>query len=281
MQIESFFDTVTNTWTYLVIDEATRAAIVIDPVLDYDADTGKVIGDAAARFIQHCQKHRLQLLWILETHIHADHFTAAYHLQQRVGGQIAISAGIHDILEYWVPRLPNITGIPMQGQQFGCLLVDEEVIQVGNLSVTAMHTPGHTPADIAYLIEDAVFTGDTLFLPDVGTGRADFPGGGAEQAFQSIQRLYALPKTTRVFVGHDYPAQRAPQCESTIAAEKANNIMLNEKITEQEFIRKRVERDKILAAPKLLTSALHVNLRAGQLSQNEYDNILSGKSYPL
>lgn len=264
MLIQHFYDLATATWTYVVTDEATLACAVIDPVLDYDPTTQTTHTASADQIVAYIQQHGLRLAFILETHVHADHLTAASYLKSQLGGQIAIGSGIKVVLAHFVPAL-QLTQVPLDGSQFDMLLEDGDVLHIGKLPVQVLHTPGHTPACVSYKIEDAVFVGDTLFVPRMGTARADFPGGDAQVLYASIQKILSLPPATRIFVGHDYPPQgEEPQWQSTVQQERLSNTMVGDAIAPADFIHKRQERDKMLAAPRLLVPALQMNMRGWQ-----------------
>ncbi len=264
--MQAFFDPQTWTVTYAVWDPATRRAAVIDPVLDYDFKSGHT-GTASADEVLACvAENALQVDWILETHAHADHLSGARYLQQRVGGKIAIGENIRAV-QATFKKLYNLERefLP-DGSQFDHLFKDGETFMIGGVAATAMLVPGHTPADMAYLIDGSVFVGDTLFMPDVGSARADFPGGDAHQLYASMRRLLALPPETTMYVCHDYPpAQRAPRWQTTVAEQKARNVHVRDGITEDEFVAMRQARDATLEVPTLILPSIQVNVRAGQL----------------
>lgn len=269
-EIQPFLHEPTSTWSYVVGDRDTRAAVVIDPVLDYDIHSGRCRMAAADELVAFVRKERLEVEWILETHAHADHLSAAPHIKAALGGQIAIGEGIRQVQRTFRDVYNLGPGFPVDGRQFDRLLADGEEFQIGSLTLRAIATPGHTSDSLSYLIGDAVFVGDSIFMPDGGTARCDFPGGDAALLFASIRRLYALPPETRVFVCHDYsPGGRKPLCETTIAAERAGNIHLRDGVTEAEFVAMRTKRDAGLAVPKLLYPAVQVNIRAGHLPEPE------------
>jgi glyoxylase-like metal-dependent hydrolase (beta-lactamase superfamily II) len=263
--IRAFFDEATFTATYLVIDPATRQAAVIDPVLDYDAATGEITTRSADAVLAAATAADCTITWLLDTHVHADHLTALAYLRAETGAQTGI--GEHVILVQGVfGPLFDARDLRTDGSEFDHLLKDGECIWIGNLPVDILHTPGHTPADVSYRIGDAVFVGDTLFMPDYGTARADFPGGDAHQLYHSIQRLLALPPETRIFVGHDYkaPDRSLFAWETTVAAQRETNIHVHLGIAESDFVAMRGARDVILAAPRLLLPSIQVNMRAGK-----------------
>lgn len=263
---QAFFDRATWTVSYVVSDAATGAAAVIDPVLDYDFKSGHTDTSSADRVLAYLAERKLKVEWILETHAHADHLSAARYLQERVGGRVGIGEHIREV-QATFKKLYNLERefLP-DGSQFDHLFKDGEVFRIGEVEATAMLVPGHTPADIAYRIEDSVFVGDTLFMPDVGTARADFPGGDAAMLFRSIRRLLALPPQTRIYVCHDYPPQgREAQWQTTVAEQRAKNVHVRDGITEDEFVAMRKARDATLEVPTLILPSIQVNVRAGQM----------------
>ena len=264
--IQPFFDPKTWTVSYVVSDLATKSAAVIDTVLDYDFKSGHTDTNAADALLKYVKAEGLTVQWILETHAHADHLSGARYLQERVGGQIAIGEHIREV-QATFKKLYNLerTFLP-DGSQFDHLFKDGEVFRIGEVEATALLVPGHTPADMAYLVDGAVFVGDTLFMPDVGTARADFPGGDAHTLYRSMRRLLTLPPETRVFVCHDYPPKgREARWETTIAEQKASNIHVRDGISEEEFVAMRNARDATLEVPTLILPSIQVNVRAGQL----------------
>ncbi len=269
-EVHPFMHEPTSTWTYVVADPGTRAAVVIDPALDYDIHSGRCWTAAADELIAFVRKERLKVEWVLETHAHADHLSAAPHIKAALGGQIAIGEGIRQVQRTFRDVYNLGSGFPVDGRQFDRLLADGEEFRIGSQTLRALATPGHTSDSLSYLIGDAVFVGDSIFMPDGGTARCDFPGGDAALLFASIRRLYELPPETRVFVCHDYsPGGRQPLCETTIAAERTGNIHLRDGVSEADFIALRTKRDAGLAVPKLLYPAVQVNIRAGQLPEPE------------
>lgn len=272
--ILSFFHEDTNTFTYVVNDPATNHAAIVDSVLDYCAASGRTHTTAADEVIAGVKDRGLTIDWILETHVHADHLSAAPYLQEQLGGKIAIGSHVQDVQKIFT-QLFNTNGVATDGSQFGLLIDDGQTFIIGELEARAIHTPGHTPACMAYLIGDAVFVGDTLFSPDYGTARCDFPGGDARALYQSIQKLFALPGETRVFLCHDYlPAGRDHYInETTIADEKADNIHVGHGASEDEFVKMRTERDATLSMPKLILPSVQVNMRAGHLPEAEDNGI--------
>ena len=272
--IQPFYDAATGTFSYVIADQATKAAAVIDPVLDFDMKSGRTSTGGADAILDHLRAHGLTLHWILETHAHADHLSAARHLQQQAGGRIGIGAHITQV-QATFRKLYNLerSFLP-DGSQFDHLFKDGERFHIGQTEVTAMHVPGHTPADLAYLVNDAAFIGDTLFLPDVGSARADFPGGDARTLYRSVRKLLALLPETRLFVCHDYPpAGRAPRCETTVAEQRAANIHVHDGVSEDAFVAMREQRDATLEVPTLILPSLQVNVRAGRLPPPEDDGV--------
>ena len=269
-QLQAFFDPATWTVTYVVHDGA-RAA-VIDSVLDYDPKSGRTRTTSADRVIAFVRGRGLKLEWILETHAHADHLSAAPYLKKQLGGRIAIGERIRDVQSVF----RKVFNLHDEFPRFDHLLADGERFRIGALEAEAIHVPGHTPADMAYRVGDAVFVGDTLFMPDVGTARADFPGGDARTLYRSIRRLLALPPETRLFVCHDYPpAGRAPKWETTVAEQRAANIHVRDGVSEDEFVAMRTARDRTLDMPTLILPSIQVNIRAGEMPPPEDD----GRSY--
>ncbi|WCM88390.1 MBL fold metallo-hydrolase [Acidovorax sp. NCPPB 3576] len=271
--VQPFFDSATGTVTYLVWDLATRCAAVIDPVLDFDAAAGRTATRSADAVLACVRERGLTVQWILETHAHADHLSAAPYLQAQAGGRIAVGEHIRAVQAAFGRLFPAETGAA-DGSPFDHLLRDGETLLLGATPLIALWVPGHTPADMAYLVDGAAFVGDTLFMPDVGTARADFPGGDAATLYRSIQRLLALPGNTRVFVCHDYPpAGREPQWETTVQAQREDNIHVGGGVAEADFVALRRARDATLGAPALLLPSLQVNVRAGQLPAAEANGI--------
>ncbi|MFT3719594.1 MBL fold metallo-hydrolase [Pseudorhodoferax sp.] len=264
--IQAFFDEATHTVTYLVADPATGQAAVIDPVLDYDHASGRAGTAGADRVLAALGARGATLAWVLETHAHADHLSAAPHLRRRTGAPVAIGEHIRDVQAIFRPvfDLDDVSG---DGSEFQRLLRDGDVLPLGRLRIEVLHTPGHTPACVSYRIGDAVFVGDTLFMPDYGTARADFPGGDARTLYRSIRRLLALPPATRLFMCHDYkaPGRDAYAWESSVAAERAANVHVRDGVDEDAFVALRERRDATLAAPALLLPSVQVNIRAGRL----------------
>lgn len=274
MQIKTFFDNKTNTFTYIVIDPQTNYCAVIDSVQDYNTASGKTETKAADKIIDFIQANNLKLEWILETHIHTDHLTGAHYIKSKLGGKIGIGEHILQVLEYWVPIFNTANDTPADASQFDHLFKDGEAFKIGDLDVKILHTPGHTPACVSYLIEDAVFAGDSIFMPHLGTARVDFPGGSAEILYESIQKILSLPDATRIFICHDYPEKNKQEsCLSTVKEQRESNIFINQNITKEDYIKARTKRDKTLAVPKLLLPSIQINMRAGELSPPEDNNV--------
>lgn len=265
--IESFFHAATYTVTYVVHDPATMEAAIVDSVLDFDPNSGRTDTLAADQVVDYINTHNLKVMWLLETHAHADHFSAAPYLQERLGGKIAIGAAITTVQAVFGKLFNAGTEFERDGSQFDELFNDGDTFTIGNIPVTVMHVPGHTPADIAYVVGEAVFTGDTMFMPDYGTARADFPGGDARKLFRSLRRILSLPPETRLFLCHDYlPKGRSTYVwETTVAAEREGNIHAHDGITEDEFVQMREARDATLDMPRLILPAIQVNMRAGHM----------------
>lgn len=280
-QVKAFFDPATWTVSYVLSCNSTGMAAVIDPVLDFDFKSGRTQTRSADAVLAYMREAGLTLQWILETHAHADHLSGAHYLQQQAGGRIAIGARIRQVQAVFKKLFNLERGFLPDGTQFDHLFEDGEVFHVGEAAVTAWWVPGHTPADMAYQVDDMVFVGDTLFMPDVGTARADFPGGDAQLLYRSIQRLLALPLQTRVFMCHDYPpAGRAPQWETTVQQQRAHNIHVRDGISEAQFVAMRQARDATLAVPTLILPSIQVNIRAGQMPPAD-DNGVSYLRIPL
>ena len=271
--VEPFFHADSSTWTYLVSDPASAAALVIDPVLDFDARSGRTGTRSIQALLDRAAAQGLQLGWVLETHAHADHLSAGAWLRRQVPGVlIGIGAGICEVQATFRSIFNLEPGFAVDGSQFDRLFVDGERLMVGELEVEIIATPGHTNDSVSYLVGDALFVGDSLFMPDGGTARCDFPGGDAARLYRSIQRLYALPDATRVFVCHDYgPGGRPVACETTIGAQKAGNTQVREGVAEADYVAVRTSRDATLAMPALLLPAVQVNIRAGELPPPEAD----------
>lgn len=267
--VKTFFDPITWTLTYVVWAEGGAECAVIDPVLDYDRRNGQISTGSVDAVCGFAAANGLKVTWIMDTHVHADHMTGIAELARRTGAKTAIGAQVR-VVQKTFAGIYNLPGFPCDGSQFDRLLEDGDQIQVGALCVTALHVPGHTPACMAYSIGDALFVGDTVFMPDFGTARCDFPGGDAATLYRSTRRLLDLPGDTRMFVGHDYGANgRDVAWETTVAAQKAANIHVRDGIGEAEFVAMRQARDATLEMPELLLPSLQVNIRAGNLPEPE------------
>lgn len=276
VHIESFFDQVTGTVSHVLADTSTGHAAVIDPILDFDPKSGTLTSGSSDRIIDVIRRQGWQVQWILETHAHADHISGAQHVRHHLGGRVAIGANIQQVQKIFRTVFHFERSFLTDGSQFDHLFEDGEVFHLGSLPITALWVPGHTPADMAYLVGQDVFVGDTLFMPDVGTARADFPGGDAARLFRSIGRILNLPSDTRIHVCHDYPPQgREPAWVSTVAAQKAGNIHVRDGIGEAQFVAMRHQRDATLAMPTLILPSVQINLRAGKMPPAKED----GRTY--
>ena len=272
--IQAFFDPATGTVSYVVHAGRGSACALIDTVLDYDPKAGRTSSAGADRIVAYVREHELRVEWILETHAHADHLSAARHMKALVGGRIAIGENIRTVQSVFGKVFNLGAAVPADGSQFDHLLCDNEEFQIGGLTARALHVPGHTPADLAYLIGDALFVGDTLFMPDVGSARCDFPGGDADALYRSIRRLLALPPQTRLFVCHDYPPEgREARWETTVQAERERNIHVHEGVSQTDFAAMRRARDATLEMPTLILPAIQVNIRAGALPEPEANGL--------
>lgn len=274
--VKEFFDPATFTLTYVVYDPATRDAVIIDPVLDYDPKASKISKDSIGKVVEFARAEKLNIHYILETHAHADHLSGSQDLKREYpDAKLAIGARIRDVQNVFKDVFNLPPSFKADGSQFDLLLDDNQEIKAGSFAIRTIYTPGHTPACASYLIGDAVFTGDALFMPDYGTGRCDFPAGDSGALYDSVQgRLYALPDTTRVFVGHDYqPGGRPVAFQSTIGEEKKANIQLKGSTTREDFVSFRNKRDATLEAPKLLLQSVQVNINAGRLPEPESNGV--------
>lgn len=271
--IQSFFDPATFTVTHIVSDPTTRRAAIIDSVLDYDPKSGRTTRDAADKVIAYVRQVGLTVDWLLETHAHADHLSAAPYLKRQLGGQIGIGAHIRQVQGVF-KDIFNAKDMNTYGAEFDHLFEDGEHFRIGELSVEVMHTPGHTPACLTYIVGADAFVGDTLFMPDYGTARCDFPGGDAATLFRSIRKVLSLPPETRLHLCHDYPPEgRAPVWETTVADQRAKNIHVHDGVSEADFVAMRTARDKTLAMPTLILPAIQVNVRAGNLPPAEDNGV--------
>ncbi len=276
-EVTSFFDNATNTITYVVRDPGGSACAIIDSVLDFDYASGRTDTASADAVIAFVREKGYRVEWLLETHVHADHLSAAPYLQEQVGGKIGIGRKITVVQDTFGKVFNAGTEFERDGSQFDKLFEEGDSIHIGQLRVDVLHTPGHTPACLTYVIGDAAFVGDTLFMPDFGTARCDFPGGSADTMWDSVQKILALPDETRIFVGHDYKAEGREDYawETTVGEQKARNVHVGAGRTREDFVRMRTERDAKLAMPKLIVPSLQVNMRAGQMPPPEDD----GRTY--
>jgi glyoxylase-like metal-dependent hydrolase (beta-lactamase superfamily II) len=268
--VEPFFHAATGSYSYVVSDPGSTHAAIIDPVLDFDVVSGRTSAEAAQALGDYVERAGLRVDWILETHVHADHLSAADYLRQRFGGRLGIGAGVRDVQAHW-RRVYNLgDDFAADGSQFDRLFQDGDEFEIGQLRGRVIATPGHTGDGVTYLIGDAAFIGDTLFAPDCGSARCDFPGGSAQTLYDSIAKLYALPESTRVFLCHDYPdTRRGPRCQTTIAEEKRDNIHVCGDTSREDFVKMRETRDAGLSLPRLIFPALQVNIRGGALPEPE------------
>ena len=271
-KVKCFFDKETNTASYIVIDESTKKCAIFDSVLDFDYFSGKISYTNAEKLIHFIISNKLELQWLNETHIHADHLSAAPYIKNKLGGNIGISSEIIQLQKIFGKVFNSGTEFEMDGSQFDCLFEDGDNYQIGDLECKTMLTPGHTPECMTHIIGDAAFVGDTLFMPDGGTARADFPGGDANQLYNSIKKILSLPEETRIFVCHDYmPEGREAKWETTVGEQKQNNIHINDTVAKDAFVQMREERDSSLKTPKLMIPSIQVNIRAGKMPPKEED----------
>lgn len=272
--VSAFFDEATFTVTYVVSDPATGRAAVVDPVLDFDPASGRTSTSSADEVVAFVEDNKLRVDWILETHVHADHLSGAPYISESLGGKAAIGKDVTAVQEAFKDVF-NLKDLATDGSQFEHLFADAETFSVGDIEAYVIATPGHTPACVTYVIGDAAFVGDTLFMPDFGSARTDFPGGSAPQLYESIQKILALPDDTRLFMCHDYkaPGRDVYAWETSVAEQRASNIHINDKVSRDEFVAMREGRDSQLGMPKLILPSLQVNLRAGQLPEPEDNNI--------
>lgn len=272
--IRAFFDEVTNTVSYLVFDAVAKRAAIIDPVLDYEHRTGKASTKSADAMLVAAREEGVTIDWVLETHAHADHLSGAPYVKLKTGAKVGIGEHIRDVQKIFRPVF-NAMDLKGDGSEFDHLFKDGERFRIGAIDAEVMHVPGHTPADVAYKIADTVFVGDTLFMPDYGTARADFPGGSARDLYHSMRKLLALPPATRLFMCHDYkaPGREHFAWESTVAEQRANNVHVRDGVGEDEYVAMREARDAKLAAPLLLMPSIQVNIRAGHLPPAEADGV--------
>ena len=272
--VEGFFDPVTSTVTYLVSDPATGKSVIIDSVLDYDSAAGRTNQRSADAIMDHIEQNGKQVVWVLETHAHADHLSAAPYLRELSGAKTGIGARITQVQDTFAPIFDLTGNARPRPENFDHLFEDGETFEIGDLSARVMYTPGHTPACLTYVIGNAAFVGDTLFMPDYGTARCDFPGGDAGTLYRSMMKILALPDDTRIFTGHDYPpASRGPEFESSVAEQKAHNKHIGGGVSEDDFVKMRIERDATLNMPALIIPSIQVNIRGGRLPDPDADGI--------
>ncbi|WP_226704379.1 MBL fold metallo-hydrolase [Microbulbifer elongatus] len=269
--VQPFLDDDTETWSYVIYDRDGGSAAVIDAVLDFDQASGRTSTDGAEKIVEFVRAKDLTVEWVLETHAHADHLSAAPFIREQLGGKIAIGDHIRQVQGIFREVFNLEKEFLVDGSQFDHLFHDGDTFNIGELEGRVIYVPGHTPADMAWLIGDALFVGDTLFLPDVGSARCDFPGGDARTLYQSVQKLLSLPEDTRMFMCHDYPPNgtREHECETSVGAQKRDNIHLHEGVSEDEFVKMRSERDATLGMPRLILPSIQVNIRAGQMPPAE------------
>jgi glyoxylase-like metal-dependent hydrolase (beta-lactamase superfamily II) len=273
--IEAFLDPASSTYSYVIYEHDGGDCAIVDPVLDYDPAAGRTATTQADTIIAFVHQHRLHVQWLLETHAHADHLSAAPYLRRELGGKIAIGESISKVQDVFKALFNLEPEFRVDGSQFDHLFAPDESFMIGNLKATALHVPGHTPADMAYLIDSSVIlVGDTLFMPDVGTARCDFPGGNAHQMFTSIRKLLAFPASVSLYVCHDYPPEgRKPQCQTTVGEQRKGNIHVHDGIDEAGFVAMRTQRDAGLGMPTLLLPAIQVNVRAGNMPPAEGNGV--------
>lgn len=274
LQIRGFFDETTKTVSYLAWDAASNEAAVIDPVLDFDFASGEVDTHSVEKVLAEAEALGLRIVWVLETHAHADHLSGAPYVKARTGAKVGIGEHIRDVQKIFRPIF-NATDLSPDGRDFDRLFADGDRFAIGGLEVEVLHVPGHTPADVAYRIDDAVFVGDTLFMPDYGTARADFPGGDARKLYRSIRRLLDLPPETRLFMCHDYkaPGRDAYAWETTVVAQREQNVHVRDGVSEDDYVALREARDATLTAPALLMPSIQVNIRAGRFPPGEANGV--------
>jgi glyoxylase-like metal-dependent hydrolase (beta-lactamase superfamily II) len=281
-EVKAFFDKASNTFSYVAWDPATMKAAVLDSALDFEASSGRTRHDSADALIAFVKAQGLIVQWVIDTHVHADHLSAAPYVQATLGGKLAIGEYVRVVQQTFGELFNAGSGFARDGSQFDHLFSDNERYMVGGIEACAIHTPGHTPACMTHVIGDAAFVGDTLFMPDYGTARCDFPGGDAATLFRSIQKIYALPDSTRIFLCHDYKAPGRDEFahETTVSAERSGNIHVHDGVSEAEFVAMRTSRDATLSMPQLILPAVQVNMRAGQLPPAE-DNGVRYLKIPL
>ncbi|MEM1198824.1 MAG: MBL fold metallo-hydrolase [Pseudomonadota bacterium] len=271
--VKGFFDSATNTISYVVSDPKTNKCAVIDTVLDFDMAAGRISYGSADEIIDHVRSSDLEVEWVIETHVHADHLSAAPYVQEQLGGKLGIGKNITVVQEVFGKVFNAGTAFERDGSQFDALFEDGDTFTIGTMQASVIHTPGHTPACLTYLIEDAAFTGDTIFMPDFGSARCDFPGGSAEELYNSVQRIFELPDDTVIFVCHDYKAPGRDEFawQTTVGEQKAKNIHMGGGVASEDFVKMREERDAKLGMPKLILPSIQVNMRGGHLPPAEDD----------
>ena len=271
--VKAFFDSGTNTISYVVSDPDTKKCAIIDTVLDYDMSAGRISYDSADEIIAYVGAQDLEAEWVIETHVHADHLSAAPYIQEKLGGKLGIGKNITVVQEVFGKVFNAGTAFERDGSQFDALFEDGDTFTIGNMTASVIHTPGHTPACLTYVIEDAAFTGDTIFMPDYGSARCDFPGGSAEELYNSVQRIFELPDDTAIFVCHDYKAPGRDEFawQTTVGEQKKKNIHMGGGVPAEEFVKMREERDAKLGMPKLILPSIQVNMRGGHLPPAEDD----------
>jgi glyoxylase-like metal-dependent hydrolase (beta-lactamase superfamily II) len=274
VKIKTFFHADTATFSHVVSDPATQKCAIIDSVFDYDQYSGITRTEHADKIIAYVIDEKLEVEWILDTHIHADHITAAHYLKDKLGGKIGIGAKIKEVLAFWVPIFNTSQDTSLDASQFDHLFDDLEVFKLGSIDVKVIYTPGHTPACLSYIIEDNIFVGDTIFMPDIGSARTDFPGGSAAALYDSVKKILSLPDKTKIFMCHDYPPEgRDIAWMSTVEEQKRLNVLLHDGISKENYINMRNNRDAGKAVPKLLLPSIQANLRAGDFGLAENNNI--------
>jgi glyoxylase-like metal-dependent hydrolase (beta-lactamase superfamily II) len=276
LEVVTFLDGPTNTFSHILVDLSTKKCAVIDSVLDFNTSSGRTNSHAADKIIDYVQQHNLSCEWILETHAHADHLSAAEHIKQKLHGKSAIGEGIKQVQNFFATKVFYLNEFKCDGSQFDKLWQEGDKFSVGSISVEIMHVPGHTPDSVAYNIPShgIVFVGDTIFAPDVGSARCDFPSGSAEMLWESVERLLSLPDDTKLYLCHDYPKEREFQYITTVAEQKKKNIHFNGDISKQEYVLIRNNRDKILDQPRLIIPSIQVNINAGKLPEPDSNNIV-------
>ena len=276
MKVKNFYDEVSSTFSYIIIDEDTFKCVIIDPVLVYNQYTGKCSAVNADKLIKFIKENNLICEWVLETHIHADHITAADYIKSKLNIKVGIGEGVKSILDYWVNIFNINHEVPTEGTHFDKLFYDNEVIKIGNLNIKVIKTPGHTPSCVSYLVEGRIFVGDTLLMPNAGTARADFPGGNATTLFKSIKKILSFPSKTKIYICHDYPKILGKhKCVSTVGMQNKNNILINSNVSLSQFVKLRTLRDSKIEPPKMIYPSIQVNIRNGDLGKQESN----GKKY--